>query len=454
MPPPSGEMVRQMKRELDTLQKGRDQVEPEDDEASLERFLDDFDLQHGGDVAGGIDRTDNPRNPEGGPPTRGPNDHRFPNGPGWPPDSNQSPYPYPYATPSRPFNSILPSPSRTPLPESNVYTITTICIVDKYGSTITTTITNPSDNRPPDLISETSSSGISYTTITADDTGRVTDTATIVVTGEATRVNIFPQHDKSGAPPPPRPPQETRRTKDILLGVFLGAGLVLLFIACLFGYRAFKRKRRNRGLANDDTPADSEQPQQSTPEMQVTGVAVTMPSMADAPDPLAPPPPFAAEHEPVVSPDGPQIALPVTHIPASPIIINPFSDPTYNSSSGIEDYVASNGVPLGREPENPFLHPDDRSMNILERRRPNSAGDFPPEYTTVDGDPIDPSGRRIREERFPFGDEALSLRAESDAGSIHNRVVTETIPDYQYDDPNGVADGFRYNPSSSGHHPR
>ncbi|KAF3084856.1 hypothetical protein TWF102_011804 [Orbilia oligospora] len=392
MPPPSGEMARLMKREADTLPKGRDQAEPENDETSLERFLDDFDLQHGGDVAGGIDRTDNPRNPEDGPPTRGPNDHRFPNGPGWPPDSDTAPYPY--ATPSRPFNSIAPIPSPTPLPESNVYT------------------------------------------------------ATIVVSGQATRV-IFPQHDKTGPPPPPSPPRDNRRMKDILLGVFLGAGLVLLFVACLFGYRAYKRKKRNRGLGNDDTPTDSEQPQQTAPEMQVTGVAVTMPSMADAPTILAPPPPFIAEHESAGPSEGPQIILPIGHIPPSPIIINPFSDPTYNSSSGIEDYVASNGIPLGREPENPFLHPDDRSLNMLERRRPNSAGDFPPEYTTVDGDPTDSSGHRAREERFPFGDEALSLRAESDAGSIHTRAVTETIPGYQYDDPNGVADGFRYNPSAS-----
>ncbi|RVD87576.1 uncharacterized protein DFL_001801 [Arthrobotrys flagrans] len=453
MPPPSREMARQMKREADTLPKGRDQAEPENDETSLERFLDDFDLQHGGDVAGGIDRTDNPRNPEDGPPTRGHNDHRFPNGPGWPPDSDTSPYPY--ATPSRPFNSMVPIPSPTPLSTSNVCTlpggITTICITDKHGSTITTTIINPTD-KSPDLIPETSS-GISYTTITADNTGTVTDTATIVISGQATRV-IFPQHDKTGSPPPPSPPRNNRRMKDILLGVFLGAGLVLLFVACLFGYRAYKRKKRNRGLANDDTPTDSEQPQQTTPEMQVTGVAVTMPSMADAPPPLAPPPPFVAEHEPAGSPEDPRIVLPVGRMPPSPIIINPFSDPTYNSSSGIEDYVASNGVPLGREPENPFLHPDDRSLNMLGRRRPNSAGDFPPEYTTVDGDPIDPSGNRVREERFPFGDEALSLRAESDAGSIHNRVVAETIPDYQYDDPNGVADGFRYNPSASGQLPR
>ncbi|KAK6346450.1 hypothetical protein TWF730_010771 [Orbilia blumenaviensis] len=451
MPPPSGLVVRQMDRDADTIPKGRDQAEP-NEEASLERFLDDFDLPHGGDVAGGIDRTDNPRDPGGGgPPTRGPNDHRFPNGPGWPPDSDSPPYTYP--TPSRPLNSILPSPSQTPPSESNFYPLptgfTTICITDEYGSTITTTITRPSD-KPPDLISE-SSSGISYTTITADNPGTVTDTATIIVSGEATRVVIFPLHDKSGSPPPPRPPRETRRTKDILLGVFLGAGLVLLFVACLFGYRAYKRKRRNRGLTNDDTPADSEQPQQSTPEMQVTGAAVTMPSMADASNPLAPPPPFVADDATAVLPEGPPIVHPVVHMPPSPIIINPFSDPTYNSSSGIEDYVASNGIPLGREPENPFLHPDDRSLNILERRRPNSAGDFPPEYTTVDGDPIDASGQRVREERFPFGDEALSLRGGSDAGSIHNIAAAESIPDYQYDDPNGVADGFRYNPSSSGH---
>ncbi|KAF3156045.1 hypothetical protein TWF106_001162 [Orbilia oligospora] len=448
MPPPSGEMARLMKREADTLPKGRDQAEPENDETSLERFLDDFDLQHGGDVAGGIDRTDNPRNPQDGPPTRGPNDHRFPNGPGWPPDSDTAPYPY--ATPSRPFNSIAPIPSPTPLPELNVCTIpggiTTICITGEDGLTTSTTIISLTD-KSPDLISE-SSNGISYTTITADNTGTVTDTATIVVSGQATRV-IFPQHDKTGPPPPPSPSRDNRRMKDILLGVFLGAGLVLLFVACLFGYRAYKRKKRNRRLGNDDTPTDSEQPQQTVPEMQVTGVAVTMPSMADAPTILTPPPPFIAEHEPAGPSEGPQIILPIGHIPQSPIIINPFSDPTYNSSSGIEDYVASNGIPLGREPENPFLHPDDRSLNMLERRRPNSAGDFPPEYTTVDGDPTDSSGHRAREERFPFGDEALSLRAESDAGSIHTRAVTETIPGYQYDDPNGVADGFRYNPSAS-----
>ncbi|KAK6505917.1 hypothetical protein TWF506_010849 [Arthrobotrys conoides] len=449
--PPSGEMARLLKREVDTLPKGRDQAEPENDETSLERFLDDFDLQHGGDVAGGIDRTDNPRNHQDGPPTRGPNDHRFPNGPGWPPDSDT--VPYPYATPSRTFNSIAPIPSPTPLSELNVCTlpggITTICITGKDGSTIITTIINPTDNSP-DLISETNS-GISYRTITADNTGTVTDTATIVV--KATRV-IFPQHDKTGPPPPPSPPRGNRRMKDILLGVFLGAGLVLLFVACLFGYRAYKRKKRNRGLGSGDTHADSELPQHTTPEMQETGIAVTMPSMADAPTPLAPPPPFIAEHGSAGPSESPQIILPVGHMPPSPIIINPFSDPTYNSSSGIEDYIASNGITLGREPENPFLHPDDRSLNMLERRRPNSAGDFPPEYTTVDGDPTDPSGHRAREERFPFGDEALSLRAESDAGSLHTRVVTETIPGYQYDDPNGVADGFRYNPSAPGQLPR
>ena len=112
-----------------------------------------------------------------------------------------------------------------------------------------------------DLISENNGAIAYTTTVTADNTGTVTDTATIMISGEATKV-IFPQRDRSGLPPPPRPSHETRRMKDILLGVFLGAGLVLLFVACLFGYRAYKRKKNNRELTVSEPHSDSEQPQQ------------------------------------------------------------------------------------------------------------------------------------------------------------------------------------------------
>ncbi|EPS40437.1 hypothetical protein H072_5719 [Dactylellina haptotyla CBS 200.50] len=447
--PPSGVGVSTMAGVSGPLPKAPDvditNPDSGDDEASLERFLDSY-----GNVAPNPQNRGSPDHIGGGAGAGGggggggsrpPN--TFPGGPGWPPP--------PYTTPSAsiPVSSSAP----TPPSESNIYTfptyITTICLTDKYGSTISTTvITNPTDVHSPDLI-EQSESAISYKTVTADNTGTVTDTATIVLSGEATRV-VFPQHDKSNQPPPPVRAPPKGRLRDILLGVFLGAGLVLLFVACLFGYRAYKRKRRNRQVAIGNDQSDSEQPREGTPEMQLTGAAVTMPSMANN---HIPPPPFPSQSEPSVSSDSQDFVISPNNAPGPPIIINPFSDPTYNSSSGIEDYVVSNGVPLGREPENPFLHPEDPSLDILQQRRPNSVGDFPPEYTTVDGDAIDASGRRIREERFPFGDEALSVRAESDIGSIHNEGIGELIPDYQYDDPNVVADGFRYNPVIPGRLP-
>ncbi|KAF3926998.1 hypothetical protein ABW20_dc0109784 [Dactylellina cionopaga] len=443
MPPP-GETA-------STLPKAPAQDEPDaggEGDESLERFLDSY-----GNVA-----PNPPRNREGS--GRFPPGHEgdhFPNtyttSPEWPPNSqtSSSPPPPPPPPPSQSESISSSTTSYPPPPESDPYAFpsdrTTICITDRYGSTVYTTIVHSSSVHSPDLISE-SESGISYRTVTADNTGTVTDTATIVLSGEATRV-VFPQHDKSTSKPPPPPPgAHGKGLRDTLLGVFLGAGLVLLFAACWFGYRAYKRKRKIRGAVRGDDQPDSEQPQQSgAPEMQATGPAVTMASMADAhiPPPLSPPPPFPNESQNPV----PSESQSLHRTPEPPIIINPFSDPTYNSSSGIEDYMVSNGIRLGREPENPFLHPDDQSLNILEHRRPNSVGDFPPDYTTVDGDPTDVSGRRVREERFPFGDEALSVRAESDTGSV-NGVISESIPDYQYDDPNGVADGFRYNPTAGG----
>ncbi|KAK6539836.1 hypothetical protein TWF694_008682 [Orbilia ellipsospora] len=413
-----------------------DVTDPEsgDDEGSLDRFLDSY-----GNVAPdsrGKGGEGDPYHDNGG--------NRFPNtftgGPGW--------FPPPHTI----LSSSRSIPSYPLQSESNVYTLpsymTTICLTDKHGSTISTTvITNPSDVHSTTSIDQTDTA-ISYKTVTADNTGTVTDTATVVLTGtEATRV-LFPQHDKSGSQPPPPHPPAKARLRDILLGVFLGAGLVLLVVACLFGYRAYKRKTKSRRSESGDNPSDSEQPRQGTPEMQSTGIAITMPSMADAHIPSAspsPPPPFANQPDTLVHSDSPEFVLPSNNVPETPIIINPFSDPTYNSSSAIEDYVVSNGAPLGREPENPFLHPDDPSLGVLQHLRPNSMGDFPPEYATVDSNPLDSSGQRIREERFPFGDEALSVRIGSDTGSVRHESISESIPDYQYDDPNGVADGFRYN---------
>ncbi|KAF3940127.1 hypothetical protein ABW19_dt0210032 [Dactylella cylindrospora] len=454
--PPSCKMIE--KRQFDRpIVKAQDETENKDEKDSLERFLDEWDMPHGGDVAGGIDKTDGPQDPPGGggggQQTRTPDPNRFPNtfpGNSWPPEPSRSPI-FPYPTPSDSFGSAVSTPSFIQSSSSDVYALpsgsSTICLTD----TDTSVSTRPTDGSQPELISET----VSYLTVTADGTGTVTDTATIVISGEATN-GIFPQHDK-GDPPPNGPSHKlaANRLRDILLGVFLGAGMVILLICCIFIYRRYKRKKRIRASIREGR-SDSEQAQERAPEMQTTGTVVTMPSMADAqpPDMLPPPPPFAAQAGTAAPPANEDFQPPGVNSPEIPIIINPFLDPTYNSSSGIEDYVVSNAAPLGREPENPFLHPDDRSMDILEHPRPNSAGDFPPEYATVDGNPVDASGRRVREERFPFGDEALSVRTESEAGSIRNVPSRENIPEYQYDDPNGVADGFRYNPAAAGRFPR
>ncbi|KAF3907362.1 hypothetical protein AA313_de0207689 [Arthrobotrys entomopaga] len=415
-----------------------DATDPEsgDDEASLDRFLDSY-----GNVA------PNSRDKGGeGDPYHDSGGNHFPDtftgGPGWFP---------PHHTVISSSHSIPSYPLQS---DSNAYTLpsymTTICLTDRHGSTISTTvITNLSNMHSTTSIDQTDTA-ISYKTVTADNTGTVTDTATIILSGtEATRV-LFPQHDKSSSQSPPPHAPAKARLRDILLGVFLGAGLVLLLVACLFGYRAYKRKMKSRRSESGNNQSDSEQPRQRTPEMLSTGVAITMPSMADAhvpapPPPPPPPPPFANQSDILVHSTSQDFVPPSGNVSEAPIIINPFSDPTYNSSSGIEDYVVSNGAPLGREPENPFLHPDDPSLGVLQHLRPNSMGDFPPEYATVDSNPIDASGQRIREERFPFGDEALSVRIGSDTGSVRHERISESIPDYQYDDPNGVADGFRYN---------
>ncbi|KAK6353211.1 hypothetical protein TWF696_005193 [Orbilia brochopaga] len=472
--PPSGEMVGH-KRDLGILAKAQDDQESGDDDESLEKFLDEWDIPHGGDVAGGIDRTDGPRRPhddDGGPGRpeswspghERPYPNTFPPPPAWPPDRTPHP-PDPYIVPS---SLATPTPSGSlsfslfsSSPPSSILpgTLSTLCVIDRYGSTVSTkTVTNTSGARSGDTY------GISYKTVSADTTPTVTDTATIVLSGEATRV-LFPQHDKSNPPPPgPSHGHPKARLRDILLGVSLGAGMVLLLVACWFGYRAHKRKKKARGMTANGARNDSEGAQEgAAPEMQTTGVVVTMPSISGnrlaedlptaGPPPSLPPPFMAQAATTALPPARPENIQFSAHPSDPPIIINPFSDPTYNSSSGIEDYVVSNGIPLGREPENPFLHPDDGPLGILGRTRPNSAGDFPPEYTTVDGNPIDASGQRVREERFPFGDEALSLRTESETGSVRHGSTRESIPEYMVDDPNGVADGFRYNSTIAGRLP-
>ena len=189
--------------------------------------------------------------------------------------------------------------------------------------------------------------------------------------------------------------------KSILLGAILGGGFVL-FGVFLFGlYKSFARRKRESASAKkleDSKPGDENGGGGSASGMQMAFAStnITIPSTS-----ISGGPPIATTYA----------SIHQSPTPASqahePVILNPFSDPTYNSSSGVEDYINSVSAHPLSSLQNPFAHPDDLPPNCTDHARPNSEGDFPPEYMTIDNAAV--GGMAVeREDRFPFGDEALS----------------------------------------------